>query len=93
MEPLRIVIWDDEPERLRAAEAELKHALRELCLEGEIASQCEPPLLARMGLTGRTPVLEIDGQYWHLGPGRTPDRRSCCNLLRQLRKCQEPTKV
>ena len=80
-----IAIWDSEAERLHAIERNLRLAMR-----GGISSQSEPPLLGRMGLTGRVPVLEIDGLYWSRGQGREFSPQECEELLARIMREEIP---
>ena len=48
----------------------------------------EPPLLARMGVLHRVPILEIDGVQWALVPNCTISEEDCRNLLKILEDLQ-----
>ncbi len=85
-----IVIWDSEAERLHAIERSLRQAMRNLGVSGGISSQSEPPLLGRMGLTVRVPVLEIDGLYWSRGQGREFSLQECEELLARIMREELP---
>ena len=86
-----IVIWDSEADRLHAIERNLRVAMRNLGLFGGLSCQSEPPLLGRMGLTGRVPVLEIDGLYWSRGHGRVFSPHECEELLARIMREDIPS--
>ncbi len=39
-------------------------ALNACCIKGEVLLHCEPPMVARSGYAGRTPIIEFEGQSW-----------------------------
>ena len=84
MDIAKITIWDDDAERIAQADRHIRAACRELGLSAVIDSQSEPPLLARMNLTGKTPAFEINGLYWKIRTGAVPSVESCIRLLRRL---------
>lgn len=84
METLKITIWDDDADRITLAERHIRAACKKLDLAVQIDSQSEPPLLARMNLTGKTPLFESNGLYWKLQTGLVPSVESCVRLLRHL---------
>ena len=67
---LTIILWDENALRLQETNANLCQALKILHLKAKITLNSEPPLLSRMGLLGRTPVAEIENQYWRCTVGK-----------------------
>ena len=65
MNDTEIIIWDDDAGRIHVMEPNLRVALRKRGLDAHIQTNCEPPLLARHGLTGSTPAIQINGgDFW-----------------------------
>jgi thioredoxin 1 len=64
-----IILWESEGERIRTCLLAVHEALNELGLKAIVTVNSEPPLIGRMQLWGRLPVLEIKGLYWSLRPG------------------------
>lgn len=85
-----IAIWDSEAERLHAIERNLRLGHAQSGSERRLSCQSEPPLLGRMGLTGRVPVLEIDGLYWSRGQGREFSPQECEELLARIMREEIP---
>lgn len=83
---MKIIIWDKNPERIHAIERNLSSALRNLSLRASIAVASETPLLARMCMLSRMPVLEIDGVQWHKKPEEIFSEQDCEDLLRDIIK-------
>ena len=54
---------------------------RAVGVKGTVVSQSEPPLVSRMNLTNRIPVLEVDGLFWSQQPGKEFDKKSCVELI------------
>ncbi len=81
---MKITIWDENGPRLQANTANLKKAAKELQIQVDILCQSEPPLLARMGLTGTTPVVEIDKHYWRLTIGEEISIEQFFTLLQKI---------
>lgn len=70
MEILEIALWECNSDVIRACETALHEALKKLGLRAVITINCEPPLISRNQLWDRLPVLEIQGLYFSLHPGR-----------------------
>ncbi len=80
----QICIWDDSAPRINAMEPNLRVALQKLGLKAQVNSNCEPPLLARNNLTGRTPVVQLDeGDFWTHTIGETVTTEQFTNLLKR----------
>ena len=82
---MHIVIWDIDAERISQIDKNLNRALNELGLRAVVASNAEPLSLERENLLPRLPVLEINGLYWSLTPGKVFSKEQCKSLLRRLR--------
>ena len=65
----RIILWESEGETIRTCQLAVYEALKELGLKAIVTVNSEPPLIGRMQLWGRLPVLEIRGLHWSLRPG------------------------
>jgi hypothetical protein len=78
---IEIKIWDYEPSRLIEIDRNLRMALQQIKADAIILWISEPPLMAREGIIGKEPVLEIDGQYWSLHPGQSITKEQCVQLL------------
>lgn len=63
-----IIIWDDDAARIQRMVAATSTAVRTLGLQLRVGSNCEPPLLARNNLYGKTPALEFRGHFWSKQP-------------------------
>ncbi len=62
----KFIIWDDNARRINAMEPRLKSVLTRHGIKALIQSNCEPPLLSRFNLIGRTPAIQLDdGEFWH----------------------------
>ena len=83
-EHLEIIIWDYNPDRIAAIEHNLHCAMHTLGCRGTVSCMSEPPLLARMGLMNRVPVLEIDGMHWSLKPEEEISELACEQLLARI---------
>lgn len=84
MKFLKITIWDSDAARIAGIERKLYAAMKECGAKGRVDSMSEPPLLARMNLTCRVPVLEADGMYWSREPMREFSQAACTKLVRML---------
>ena len=82
---MHIVIWDIDAERISRIDKNLNRALNELGLRAVVASNAEPLSLERENLLPRLPVLEINGLYWSLTPGKVFSKEQCKSLLLRLR--------
>jgi hypothetical protein len=78
---LKVVIWDNDPQRIAAIDRNLQAAAIELGLKLLILSNAEPPSIARENLLERLPVLEIAGRHWSRRPGYAFSRADCVALL------------
>lgn len=78
---LKIVIWDNDPQRITEIDRNLHSAVNQLKLKALILSNSEPPSIARENLLDRLPVLEIAGRYWSLRPGKAFSQADCISLL------------
>lgn len=70
VEILEITLWECNSNIIRACEIALYEALKKIGLKAVITVNSEPPLIARNQLWDRLPVLEIQGLYFSLHPGR-----------------------
>lgn len=61
---MEIIIWDEDAERIHRMEAVVQQALQNMHIHAHVSSNCEPPLLARNNIYGKTPALEINGHFW-----------------------------
>lgn len=87
MAPPKITLWDDDAKRLIVLEKNLRVALRALSLEAAIQLNSEPPLLARHGLNGKTPAVQIaDGPFWTHRVGQSISAEEFTTLLTALRQ-------
>ena len=81
---LKIIIWDNDQQRIAEIDSNLQAALNELKLKAVILSNSEPPSLARENLLSRLPVLEIAGRYWSMHPGVTFSKADYICLLSKI---------
>lgn len=82
----RIIIWDDNAQRLNAMEPNLRVALTQTGVKASIQTNCEPPLLSRHNLTGNTPAIQVnDGDFWRHTIGETVTVDQFVALLRKLK--------
>lgn len=77
-----ITIYDLDPERLSIIDKNIKSALKKLNLKGEITLISEPPLISRMNIYHRIPVIEINNQYWSKTIYETISENDCIELLK-----------
>lgn len=82
---LKIIIWDNDQQRIAEIDSNLHAALNELKLKAVILSNSEPPLLARENLLSRLPLLEIAGRYWSMHPGVAFSKADCICLLSKFK--------
>jgi hypothetical protein len=81
-----INLWDESAQRLHAMEANLAVALRRLGITAQIQINSEPPLLARAGLSGKTPAIQVnDGDFWRHTIGEAISEHQFMSLLGRLR--------
>lgn len=81
---LEITIWDLDPVRIADIRHNLALAFQDVGIRANIIVMSEPPLISRMQLLHRIPLLEIKGKYWELKRGYPISREACLSLLRQL---------
>jgi hypothetical protein len=81
---LKIIIWDNDQQRIAEIDSNLQAALNELKLKAVILSNSEPPSLARENLLSRLPVLEIAGRYWSMHPCVAFSKADCICLLSKI---------
>lgn len=77
----KITIWDLDAKRIAHMEKKLYEAMRECGVKGIVDSQSEPPLVFRMNLANRIPVLEVEGLFWMWEPGKEFDQTACRELI------------
>ena len=82
---LKIIIWDNNQQRIAEIDSNLQAALNELNLKAVILSNSEPPLLARENLLNRLPLLEMAGRYWSMHPGVAFSKADCIRLLSKFK--------
>jgi hypothetical protein len=82
---LKIIIWDNDQQRIAEIDSNLHAALNELKLKAVILSNSEPPLLARENLLSRLPLIEIAGRYWSMHPGVAFRKADCIRLLSKFK--------
>jgi len=82
---LKIIIWDNDQQRIAEIDSNLHAALNELKLKAVILSNSEPPLLARENLLSRLPLIEIAGRYWSMHPGVAFSKADCIRLLSKFK--------
>jgi len=82
---LKIIIWDNDQQRIAEIDSNLQEALNELKLKAVILSNSEPPLLARENLLSRLPLIEIAGRYWSMHPGVAFSKADCIRLLSKFK--------
>ena len=81
---MQITIWDLNPNRIAEINKNLLMAIKDTGAKASITIMSEPPLIARMNLTHRVPLLEIDGNYWNLPPGEPITHKACVQLLQKI---------
>lgn len=81
---MEITIWDDNAACIHRMEDVVHRAARALHLNILVSSNCEPPLLARNGLYGKTPALQIGDNFWSKTPPREMTKEEVEDLLRRL---------
>ena len=79
-----IRILDNDARRIAEIDRNINLALRELKIEALVTSNSEPPSLAREGLIGKVPVLQIAGKYWSISEKRAFTKQECLALLTRL---------
>lgn len=79
-----IVIWDEDVHRIQRMESAVGRVLGRLNVKMAVSSNCEPPLLARHNLYGKTPALQIGQDFWSKTPGRDLTDAELEGLLRYV---------
>lgn len=80
----KIVIWDTDARRATEISRNLGLAMRAAACRYDLEIMSEPPLVARAGLNGRLPVLEVDGMLWTWKVGEGIPEEAAAMLLRKL---------
>lgn len=61
----KITIWDENSLRLMESEKNLRIVMTAMSIKAKIQLNNEPPLIARNGINGKTPAIQInDGDFW-----------------------------
>ena len=81
----KLKLWDADADRIQATTRNLAEAMRSTGIALEVEVMAEAPLIARTGLSGRLPALEIDGDYWIWRVGEVIPVAAIEALLRRLR--------
>lgn len=83
-----ITLWDRDATRIADIEKNLRSAMKKLSMSGHVTIMSEPPLLNRMGVINRVPLLEINGMYWSLRADETIPESDILDLLTALNRQQ-----
>lgn len=83
---MNIRILDIDARRIAEIDRSINLALREMRIDALVTSNSEPPSLAREGLIGKVPVLEIAGKYWSIPGKRAFTKEECIQLLTKLQQ-------
>ena len=86
MQELEITVWEADVAVLHPLLVNLKEALRNLNMKASIQINSEPPHLARHGILGKTPVIEINASMWSLRQNHIITVEQFINLLRMYCK-------
>lgn len=87
-----ITLWDRDATRISEIERNLRSAMKKLAIKGHITIMSEPPLLNRMGVLHRVPLLKINGMYWSLHVEETIPEQDIIDLLTALSHQQESSR-
>lgn len=83
----KINLWDENSQRLMALEKNLRVLMSAMRIQAEVQLNNEPPLLARNGINGKTPAVQInDGDFWTHTPGEPVSVENLEKLLAALRR-------
>lgn len=83
----KITLWDENSQRLMALESNLRLVMSAMRIRAEVQLNSEPPLLARNGINGKTPAVQVnDGDFWTHIPGKPVSVESLEALLTALRR-------
>lgn len=61
---MQITIWDTDQNRVMKQEKNLNLALAAFAEKALILVESEPPRIGRHNLFGKTPAIEINGDFW-----------------------------
>lgn len=81
MELLNITIWDVDGVRANNIQKRLYDAMKKHHVFGVVNIMSEPPLIGRMNLMNRIPVLEVENFFWHLHPGKAFSEKDCHDFI------------
>ena len=81
---MEIQILDNDARRIAEIDRNINLALRELKINALVTSNSEPPSLAREGLIGKVPVLQIADKYWSIPEKRAFTKQECITLLTRI---------
>lgn len=83
----KINLWDENSQRLMALEKNLRVLMSAMRIQAEVQLNNEPPLLARNGINGKTPAVQInDGDFWTHTSGEPVSVENLEKLLAALRR-------
>lgn len=82
----KILIWELDAAILAETAENLQRAMHATGCRYDLQVMSEAPLISRAGFYGKTPVLEIDGMFWSLTPGRALRQDELERLLLALEK-------
>jgi len=78
----KVTLWDENALRLMEAETNLRIVMHELGIVADVQLNSEPPLLARHGVNGKTPALQVDdGDIWTYSAKQSVDVEGLRSLL------------
>ncbi len=79
-----IIVWDIDTARIMKIHANLTEALNKYGARALITCNSEPPLLSRMQILNKVPLIEIDGLYWSLKADSEPSAEKLLALLQHI---------
>ena len=83
----KIGLWDDNAQRLTALERNLRVVMKAMNIKAEVQMNNEPPLLARHGINGKTPAVQVnDGDFWTHVPDELISVENLEKLFTALRR-------
>lgn len=83
----QIILWDDNADRVHRMEPALHTALQKMQIPASIQINCEPPLLSRHQLIGKTPAVQINGgDFWRHTIGEAITEEQFLVLLNKLKR-------
>ena len=90
MKEHEIIIWDEDAERIKECETNLRVALARMGIDAEVKGYSEFPLLTRNNVMGYTPSIQVDGgKMWQHTIGVAVTAEQFEGLIRRLRKLGE----